>query len=160
MDGEPIEIELKLGVSPEDIVALQNHPSFASRLQNPTREKLISVYFDSDSRLLHDHGFTLRVRHDGDKRIQTVKAASNSAGYFERSEWEQLIEGDRPDLTLVKDTALGAVLVNEADEAVKPIFETLIKRTAYHLNGNSADVIMAIDQGKISLPALASSFGS
>ena len=89
------------------------------------------------------------MRHDGDKRIQTVKAASNSAGYFERSEWEQLIEGDRPDLTFVKDTALGAVLVNEADEAVKPIFETLIKRTAYHLNGNSADVIMAIDQGKI-----------
>ena len=149
MDGEPTEIEIKLWVSPEDIVALQNHPSFAGRLQNPTSKELKSVYFDSDSRLLHDHGFTLRVRHDGDKRIQTVKAVSNSAGYFERSEWEQVIEGDRPDLTLVKDTALGAVLVNEADEAVKPVFETLIKRTAYHLNGNSADVIMAIDQGKI-----------
>jgi inorganic triphosphatase YgiF len=149
VDGEPTEIELKLWVSPEDIIALQNHPSFVGSLHDRTIETLKSVYFDSDSRLLRDHGFTLRVRHNGNKRIQTVKAANNGAGYFERSEWEQEIEGDRPDLTLVKDTPLGAVLVSEADEAVKPVFETLIKRTAYHLNGHSADVIMAIDQGKI-----------
>ena len=149
MVGEPTEIEIKLWVSPEDVVALQNHPRFAGRFQTPTNETLTSVYFDSDSRLLRDHGFTLRVRRNGDKRIQTVKAASNSAGYFERSEWEQVIEGDRPDLTLVKDTALGAILVNEADQAVKPVFKTLIKRTAYNLNGNDAVVIMAIDQGKI-----------
>jgi triphosphatase len=147
--GEPTEIEIKLWVSPEDIVALQNHPSFAGTLHSPTSETLKSVYFDSDSRLLRDHGFTLRVRHNGDRRIQTVKAANNGAGYFERSEWEQMIEGDRPDLTLVKDTALGAILVNEADKALQPIFETRIKRTAYHLNGNGADVVMAIDQGKI-----------
>jgi triphosphatase len=147
--GEPTEIEIKLWVSPEDIVALQNHPSFAGTLHSPTSETLKSVYFDSDSRLLRDHGFTLRVRHNGDKRIQTVKAANNGAGYFERSEWEQVIEGNRPDLTLVKDTALGAILVNEADKALQPVFETRIKRTAYHLNGNGTDVVMAIDQGKI-----------
>ena len=149
MVGEPTEIEIKLWVSPEDIVALQNHPSFAGTLHSPTRETLKSVYFDSDSRLLRDHGFTLRVRHNGDRRIQTVKAANNGAGYFERSEWEQIIGGNRPDLTLVKDTALGAILVNEADKALQPVFETRIKRTAYHLNGNGADVVMAIDQGKI-----------
>ena len=49
----------------------------------------------------------------------------------------------------MKDTALGAILVNEADKALQPVFETRIKRTAYHLNGNGADVVMAIDQGKI-----------
>jgi triphosphatase len=147
--GEPTEIEIKLSVSPEDIVALKNHPNFAGTLHSPTRETLKSVYFDSDSRLLRDHGFTLRVRHNGDRRIQTVKAANNGAGYFERSEWEQMIRGNRPDLTLVKDTALGAILVNEADRALQPVFETRIKRTAYHLNGNGADVVMAIDQGKI-----------
>ena len=149
MVGEPTEIEIKLWVSPEDIVALQNHPSFAGTLHSPTSETLKSVYFDSDSRLLRDHGFTLRVRHNGDRRIQTVKAANNGAGYFERSEWEHMIEGNRPDLTLVKDTALGAILVNEADKALQPVFETRIKRTAYHLNGNGTDVVMAIDQGKI-----------
>ena len=149
MVGEPTEIEIKLSVSPEDIVALQNHPSFAGTLHDPTSETLKTVYFDSRSRLLRHHGFTLRVRHNGDKRVQTVKAANNGGGYFERSEWEQMIEGDRPDLTLVKDTALGVILVNEADKTLQPVFETRIKRTAYHLNGNGADVLMAIDQGNI-----------
>ena len=91
----------------------------------------------------------MRVRRSGDKRIQTVKATNNGAGYFERSEWEQMIEGDQPDLSLVKDTALGGILVNESDKSLKPVFETRIKRTAYHLNKNGADVIVAIDQGKI-----------
>jgi triphosphatase len=147
--GEPTEIEIKLWVSPQDIVALQNHPNFAGTLHRPTSVTLKSVYFDSDSRLLRDRGFTLRVRHNGDKRIQTVKAAGNGAGYFERSEWEQAISGNRPDLALVKDTALGAILVNETDKALKPVFETRIKRTTYRLNGNGADVVMAIDQGRI-----------
>jgi inorganic triphosphatase YgiF len=145
VNGEPTEIELKLGVSPEDMIALQNHPHFAAAFRDPAIETLRSVYFDSDSGILRDHGFTLRVRHSGDKRIQTVKAA----GYFERSEWEQIINGDEPDLTMVKDTALGPILDNEADNALKPVFETRIKRTAYQLNGNDADVVMAIDQGKI-----------
>ncbi|WP_439923085.1 CYTH and CHAD domain-containing protein [Nitrobacter sp. JJSN] len=140
---------MKLWVSPEDIVALQNHPSFVDMLRSPSSETLKSVYFDSDSRLLRDHGFTLRVRHKGDMRIQTVKAANTSGGYFERAEWEQVIEGNRPDLTLVKDTALGVILVNEPDNALQPVFEIRIKRTAYHLNRNGADVVMAIDQGKI-----------
>jgi triphosphatase len=147
--GEQTEIEIKLWASPEDIIALQSHPHFAGALHDPTSETLKSVYFDSDSRFLRDHGFTLRVRHRGDKRIQTVKAANKGAGYFERSEWEQMIDGDQPDLSLVKDTALGAILVKESDKALQPIFETRIERTAYHLNGNSADVVMAIDQGTI-----------
>jgi inorganic triphosphatase YgiF len=149
VDGEPTEIEIKLWVSPKDIIALQNHPNFASTLHSPTSETLKSIYFDSDSRLLRDRGFTLRVRHNGDKRIQTVKAANIGAGYFERSELEQVIEGNRPDLTLVKDTSLGAILVNEPDKALKPVFETRIKRTTYHLNGNGAELVLAIDQGKI-----------
>jgi triphosphatase len=147
--GEQTEIEIKLWASPEDIIALQNHPHFAGAFHDPTSETLKSVYFDSDSRFLRDHGLTLRVRHRGDKRIQTVKAANTGAGYFERSEWEQMIDGDQPDLSLVKDTALGAILVSEADKALQPIFETRIERTAYHLNGNGADVVMAIDQGTI-----------
>jgi triphosphatase len=149
MVGELTEIELKLGVAPEDIVALLNHPKFASVLNNPTRETLDSVYFDFDDRFLRDHGLTLRVRHQGDKHIQTVKAINHGVGYFERAEWEQTIEGDQPDLSQVKDTPLGPTLVDEAHNALKPVFETRIERTAYHLNGNGADIIMAIDRGQI-----------
>ena len=66
---------------------LRTHPNFAGALGEPVSETLVSVYFDSDELFLRDHGLTLRVRHIGDKRIQTIKSADH--GIFERSEWEQ-----------------------------------------------------------------------
>ena len=149
MDSQPKEIELKLRVAPEDIVALRNHPHFASALHDPTRETLDSVYFDSEDRFLRDHGLTLRVRHIGDKRVQTIKTAYHGSGCFERSEWEQAIEGDQPDLARVTDTALGPLLTDDVCSALNPIFETRIERTAYHLNGNDSDIVMAVDEGQI-----------
>src|SRR5271169_5275697 len=140
MVGRPTEVELKLGVAPEDIAALRSYPAFTSSLHNPTHEVLDSVYFDSDERFLRDHGLTLRVRHLEDKRIQTIKSADHGVGLFERSEWEQTIEGDQPDLSNVKDTALGEILTDEVRKALKPVFETTIERTAYHLNGDGTDI--------------------
>jgi triphosphatase len=149
MNVEPKEIELKLRVAPEDIAVLRNHPHFAGALHDPTHETLDSVYFDSDDRFLRDHGLTLRVRHIGEKRIQTIKTASQGSDCFERSEWEQAIEGDQPDLTGVMDTALGPILTDDVRNTLKPVFETRIERTAYHLNGNDTDIAMAVDEGQI-----------
>jgi inorganic triphosphatase YgiF len=152
MVGTPTEVELKLWVAPEDIRAVLSNPVFAGSLQDPTREKLDSVYFDSDDRFLRDHGLTLRVRHDGDKHVQTIKSADSGVGLFERSEWEKTISDDRPDISDVKDTALGEILADQVGKELRPLFETRIERTAYHLNGNGADVILAIDKGKILAP--------
>ncbi len=152
MVGRPTEVELKLGVTPENIAALRNYPGFADTLHHPTREALDSVYFDSDERFLRNHGFTLRVRHKDEKRVQTIKSADRGVGLFERSEWEQAIEGDQPDLAGVKDTALGRILTDDVRKALKPVFETRIERTAYYLNGNGADIVMAIDEGQILSP--------
>ena len=149
MVGNPTEVELKLWVAPEDIIALRNHPRFTGSLHNPTHEILDSIYFDSDDLSLRNHGLTLRVRHVGDKCVQTIKSTDHGAGFFERSEWEQTIEGDQPDLSRVKDTALGRILIDEVRKPLKPIFETRFERTAYHLNGNGADIVMAIDEGQI-----------
>ena len=149
MVGTPTEVELKLWVAPEDIAAVLNNPRFAGSLHDPTRATLDSVYFDSKDRFLRDHGLTLRVRHDGDKRVQTIKSADSGVGLFERSEWEETIENDQPDISRVRDTALGQILTDEVGKELKPVFETRIERTAYHLNGNGADIIFAIDEGKI-----------
>jgi inorganic triphosphatase YgiF len=149
MDSGPKEIELKLRVAPEDIAALRNHPHFADALHDPTHETLDSVYFDSDDRFLRDHGLTLRVRHIGDKRVQTIKTTNKGSDWFERLEWEQAIEGDQPDLTRVMDTALGPILTDDVRNTLKPVFETRIERTAYHLNGNDNDIVMAVDEGQI-----------
>src|ERR1019366_5213922 len=149
MNDEPKEIELKLRVAPEDIAVLRNHPRFPGALHDPTHEMLNSVYFDSDERFLRNHGLSLRVRHIGEKRIQTIKAADHCSGCFERSEWEQAIEGNLPDLTSVMDTALGPILNDDVRNALKPVFETQIERTTYHLSGNENDIVVAIDEGRI-----------
>ena len=149
MVGRPAEVELKLWVTPEDIVALRNYPAFTAALHEPIHEVLESVYFDSDKRFLRDHGLTLRVRHIDDRRVQTIKSADRGAGLFERSEWEQTIEGDQPDLSDVKDTALSRIFTDDLRKELKPVFETRIERTAYHLNGDGADIVMAIDEGQI-----------
>src|SRR5580692_3001694 len=149
MVGRPTEVELKLGVTPENIAALRNYPGFAGSLQHPSRKVLDSVYFDSDERFLRKHGLTLRVRHVDEKRVQTIKSADHGVGLFERSEWEQTIEGNEPDLSGVKDTDLGRILNDDACTELKPVFETRIERTAYHLNGNGADINMTIDEGQI-----------
>jgi triphosphatase len=149
MVGNPREVELKLWVAPEDIIALRNHPDFVGSLHHPTHETLDSTYFDSPDLFLRDHGFNLRVRHIGDKRVQTIKSTDHGVGFFARSEWEQTIEGDQPDLSGVKDTDLGRILVDDVRATLKPVFETRFERTAYHLNGNGTDIVMAIDEGQI-----------
>jgi inorganic triphosphatase YgiF len=149
MVGHPTEVELKLWVAPEDIAALRNHPHFAGSLGNPSHEVLDTIYFDSPDLFLRHHGFNLRVRHVGDERIQTIKSTDHGVGLFERSEWEQTIAGDQPDLSHVNETGLGPVLVDEVRETLQPVFETRFERTAYHLNGNGADIVMAIDEGQI-----------
>lgn len=149
MDIEPKEIELKLRVAPEDLVSLRNHPSFAECLHNPITETLVSVYFDSDDLFLRGHGLTLRVRQIGGKRVQTIKTAKRGSDYFERSEWEQAIEADQPDLTNVMNTALGPLLTDGVRDALGPVFETRIERTTYHLQQHDTDIVMAIDEGLI-----------
>jgi len=149
MVGVPTEVELKLWVAPEHVAAVLNDSRFAGFLHHPTTEMLDSVYFDSDRRFLRDHGLTLRVRHIDDKHVQTIKSAGQGVGLLERSEWEQTIEGNQPDLSCMKDTALGKILADEEDVALKPVFETRIERTQYHLGENGTDIVMAIDEGQI-----------
>jgi inorganic triphosphatase YgiF len=147
MDNDPKEIELKLRVAPEDVATLQADPHFAGSLGEPVSETLVSVYFDSDALFLRDHGLTLRVRHIGDRRIQTIKSAEH--GIFERSEWEQPIESDQPNLALAADTPLAPLLTDHIRNALKPVFETRIERTAYRLNGGNTDIAIAFDKGRI-----------
>jgi inorganic triphosphatase YgiF len=149
MDTDPKEIELKLRVDPADAAALRNHPSFASALGNPVREALVSIYFDSDDMFMRDHGLTLRVRHSGSRRIQTIKAANPASGIFERSEWEKTIDDDRPELTDLADSGLGPLLIDEVRNGLKPVFETRVERTTYRVNGGDTEVAVSFDDGKI-----------
>ena len=100
MTDEAKEVELKLQVPSDCLRALDAHPKFHDLLSTPAREQsLKSVYFNSEKFDLRDRGISLRVRHIGDRKIQTVKIANLPGGrYFERSELEQEITSDLPNL--------------------------------------------------------------
>lgn len=150
MGIESKETELKLEVPRERVAELQAHPAFRELLKTPARdETLVSVYFDSDNFDLRDHGVSLRVRHIGDRKIQTVKTAGQPDRYFERSEFEKEISGDLPDLGFAADSSLAPILTDAVRDGIKAVFETRIHRTAYQIGGDDWDVEMVLDEGQI-----------
>ena len=145
------EVELKLEVPPRAIGRLKRLR--ALHRNGRTQEKdLVSVYFDTAEHTLRRHGMSLRVRHIGDKRVQTVKANGHcAAGLFSRSEWEKRIDGDTPDLRAASRTALGAVMSRKLARALKPVFETQVHRTVVPLNGGASRIELTLDRGEVRL---------
>src|SRR5262249_26913844 len=143
------EIELKLRVAPHDIPVLEHHPNFVNALESPAYSTLNSVYFDSDDRSLREHGLTLRVRQIGTQRVQTIKSVNQGSDWLERSEWEQPIQSDQPDLNSLTDAALRPILTESIRNALRPVFETRIDRTTYNRSGNGTNIVIAVNQGQI-----------
>jgi triphosphatase len=145
------EIELKLGVAPAAIRKVAQLPWLRSAADGSTRrEKLVSVYFDTPKLRLRKKGVALRVRHIGEKRIQTVKVIQKGGrGAFGRDEWEQPIDGDTPDLSLAKDTALAPLITKRLRRKLQPVFETVVERTTLPVRAGGTSMEVAVDRGRI-----------
>jgi|SRR5580704_3422570 inorganic triphosphatase YgiF len=66
------EIELKFEVTRRDLRKLR--AARVLRRKPLTEENLVSVYFDTPKHTLARNDVTLRVRHNGDNRLQTIKS--------------------------------------------------------------------------------------
>lgn len=147
------EIELKLGLAPDDMVRLSSHPPLALPTQAPpASRRLASVYFDTPDFALARAGVALRVRSTGDGLVQTVKASGGGgAGLFDRPEWETALPGAEPALDCDHLRATG--LAPFADPALvarlQPMFSTEINRTTYRLGGEAWEVEAALDHGRV-----------
>ncbi len=139
------EIEIKLKAAGPALKAVRKLGWLMALAQTkPKRANLRSVYFDTAKRTLQERGLTLRVRHIGKKRLQTVKA--NGRGIFARHEWECGVTGDKPDLASLPRQArkrLGKL------EGLRPVFETVVSRTTIPLLYDGTSIELALDSGII-----------
>jgi triphosphatase len=148
-DGSMIgrEIELKLELSPPD---LHRITEAALRAGGPAQTMtLTSVYFDTPKQTLRRAGVSLRVRHDGDRRVQTVKAdGGSSVGLFDRSEQEFVIAGDVPDLGGDRG-ALDELIGKKALRKIAPVFRSEVTRVKTLADTGDTAIELVVDHGSI-----------
>ncbi|MCE5181053.1 MAG: CHAD domain-containing protein [Betaproteobacteria bacterium] len=151
--GTPTEVELKLLIDPADIAKLRRHPLLKTLCPaGPVTRKLLSTYFDTDDFALKNQDIALRVRRDGRRWIQTVKAGGSvQLGLHQRPEWEAPVAGNAPDFTKITDPGLARLFAAEKlRQRLHPAFVTEFSRTIWLLKTASGDRIeMALDRGEI-----------
>jgi inorganic triphosphatase YgiF len=142
------EVELKLAASRPALTRAMRLPWLKRIAADTARtEDLTSVYFDTRKFALRDQGVTLRVRAIGAKRLQTIKR--NCGALVERDEWEQEIEGERPDLRLARQTPLAPLLTGKIKRQLRPVFETRVSRAVVPLRLGKSEIELAIDAGRV-----------
>jgi len=145
--AEPREIELKLDCAGPDFTVLSTHPLLRDVAAVPS-QLLLSRYYDTPDHALRKAGLTLRIREEGERRIQTVKAGSGQVGLFDRAEWETDIAGDQPDPAAWAGTAAEPVLA-EAGAEGQPLFSTLIMRRVHPLDYGESRILVTLDEGRV-----------
>jgi len=116
-----------------------------------SRRRLISTYYDTTDLALKRQGLTLRVREQGDRFIQTVKAGDLGGGdILTRGEWEDELAANRPDPLAPRS---GARLPDGIADDLRPLFTTDVTRTSVAIEPTPETRIeAAIDVGEIRAP--------
>jgi triphosphatase len=98
----------------------------------PATRTLRSVYLDTPGHALKEAGIALRLRRDGRRWTQTVKAGRQMHGGLSQSqELECAAPGGRLNLNAIPDqTVRDAITARINGSALEPVCETLIRRTA------------------------------
>jgi triphosphatase len=144
---QPREIELKLELEPGSEATLLKHPLIRGRIGRS--RKTVSTYYDTRKKALRDAGVSLRVRETGDGFVQTLKSRpGNSAGLFDRSEWEEPIAGPDPEVDRLLSMApeLDRPSVRNG---LRPVFSTSVDRHACTIDRGDALVEVVIDTGRV-----------
>jgi len=140
------EVELKLEIDPAHAGKLESHPLFR---EEPRRALQISTYFDTPKGKLRRQGWVLRVRHEGDRWVQTIKHAGDSAGLFDRDEWESDVDGPRPDLLAIAGTPLKAHIKARQFLHLVPVVRTEVTRSTWLIRVKGATIELTYDEGQV-----------
>lgn len=138
-----IEFELKLDLDePEVVDALVR----ALDLETPRTVRMRAIYFDTPDQRLAKLGYSVRIRQEGHRRVQTIKCTGGpGTGPFARQEWEQPARGRAP--LIEADHPLGAALGADA-AGLAPSFEILTDRSAWRILDTHADIELVVDRSE------------
>ncbi|ABS62852.1 CHAD domain containing protein [Parvibaculum lavamentivorans DS-1] len=153
------EIELKLLCEPVELDRIRQAPSLLKLKQGrATGKHLHSVYFDTKSLALGDHGFALRLRRAGAACVQTLKTESGASGGAtgalarDTGEYEvRLPRGaEKPDLNKLPQALKARIQKLANGDAIGARLVSDIRRTIHNLQTENGDLIeMAFDLGAL-----------
>ena len=145
------EFELKLSLPPDEFDGLVANPRLMGNGGEPSQKALRSIYYDTPDLRLRNEGLTLRVRHDGERYVQTIKAETRLRnGFSNPIEVEDRVEGSEPDLDHISDSRIRRKLQKAVQSLVlTPVFETAISRTSYHLRRRGSLIELALGKGEV-----------
>jgi len=148
----PREIELKLATDHATLASLPRHPAVTALARGrPRRSRLVSRYYDTASRTLHDAGVALRLRRDGRRWLQTVKGPGTAvAGVHQRAEFEWRLAQPRLDHAKLATTPWQETFAKAARRHLQPLFTTDVLRTSCSLAfSDGTRATLCLDQGLI-----------
>jgi triphosphatase len=144
MTDEPQEIELKFRPPAGRAEAI-----FAALAPSQCKIwQLTAIYFDTPRHALAKAGLTLRVRHDGETWVQTLKSDQAAGGGLGRGEWETTVPGATPDARLLRGTPARKVLA-KTRRLVAQFTVKVERRVAVRQVGTLA-VEVSFDHGEVS----------
>ncbi|WP_353571582.1 CHAD domain-containing protein [Candidatus Albibeggiatoa sp. nov. BB20] len=147
----PNETELKLRIAPEHASDFAQLPSLQAATQYEPKS-LYNTYFDTPEHDFLQARIGLRVRHIGDKRIQTLKTAGTSCGgLHQRQEWETTIDSDTPNYSVLPQKILPKWCRDkEQRQSIQPVFATDFTRTQWDVSFDDGSLVeVVLDQGEV-----------
>lgn len=146
--GNNRETELKLALAPDQVAPFLR--LMARRRQTPTRQRLVTRYYDTPDFALNAVGVALRVRRQGRRWVQTLKTeGERHGGLSVRAEYETPLAHGALDCSRLPEEAQ-ALVPQELRDRLTPVFETDFKRTAWLIRTRQgAHIEVALDVGEV-----------
>lgn len=137
--SEGMEMELKLELDAAGLEALGTSDLLT---EAPIAVSQCAIYFDTPDQSLLRGGLSLRIRREGERRVQTVKASGTTAGLFVRPEWEFEVADDQP---VLDHTSPVSALIGNGIEGIVPVFTVENERRQW----TSGGIEISLDEGRV-----------
>ena len=143
------QVPLRLASTAGDLPELEQALLKMNGANATGRTTVTSTYYDTGSGRLNHDGLALQVREQNGQYTQIVTRTDvNGEPPLERSEWEDVIGDERPDLGAPNSGTHLPSAFNEAE--LRARFTTVVQRTFFRLEPDaSTQIAGAVDKGEI-----------